>query len=185
MAVTITPDTFTMVIFDAERIREIVEGLLPDVGLPADTDITIQIDERVPLGRAEVLSRDPIVLEIEGGALEHPKKPRHLSEEGSADVIGRLLLTVRDREDPAFGDPPVDRDLTLPYASAWDVYCVGRLARKGYRAQRQRRLYGFRNRHGFTDVADAAFEDLWNGTDLTWAQITAISDGARAELPTA
>jgi hypothetical protein len=51
---------------------------------------------------------------------------------------------------------------------------VGRLARLGYPAQRQRRLYHFRNRHGFSDVADAAFDRLWTGDGLTWADIQAV-----------
>jgi len=184
MPVTITPETFTMVNFDAARIQGIVERLLADVGLPADADITVNVDERVPLGRAEVASLDPIVLEVEGGALEHPKLPRQLSDEGTADILGRLLLTVHDRLDASFGDVPEDKDLSLAHASAWDVYSVGRLARLGYRAQRQRRLYAFRNRHGFTDTADAAFDELWDGVDLTWAQIVAISDGAAASRVT-
>ena len=178
MPVTITPDTFTMVNFDAVAIRTVVERLLADVGLPADADVTVNVDERVPLGRAEVVSLEPIVIDVEGGALEHTKLPRQLSEEGTADIIGRLLLTVRDRLDPAFGEVPADKDLSLAHSSAWDVYCVGRLATAGYRAQRQRRLYGFRNRHGFTDDADAAFDQLWSGEGLTWAQIISISDHA-------
>lgn len=184
MPVTITPDVFTMVTFDAAQIRGIVERLLPDVGLPADADVTVNIDERVPLGRAEIVSIQPIVIDIEGGALEHPKVPRHLSDEGTADIVGRLLLTVRDRLDPAFGEVPPDEELSLAHASAWDVYCVGRLVRRGYRAQRQRRLYAFRNRHGFTDAADAAFDQLWDGVDLTWAQIVTISDEAAASRAT-
>lgn len=180
MSVTITPETFTMVSFDAVRIQGIVERLLADVGLPADADVTVNIDERVPLGRAEVVSTAPIVLEVEGGALEHPKHPRQMSDDGTADILGRLLLTVRDRLDPSFGVVPTDKELSLAHVSAWDVYCVGRLARCGYRAQRQRRLYTFRNRHGFTDAADVAFDQLWNGVDLTWAQIVSISDEAAA-----
>ena len=47
---------------------------------------------------------------------------------------------------------------------------MGRLGRLGHPVQRQRRLYQFRNRHGFTDAADAAFEQLWEADDLTWAR---------------
>lgn len=183
MTVTVTPDTFTLVSFDASVITEIIEHLLPDVGLDG-VDVTLDIDERVPMNRAEVVSVDPIVLEVEGGALEHPKLPRQLSKEDTADVVGRLLLRVRDRRDPAFGDPPSDAELPMDHKAAWDVYCVGRLAAKGYRAQRQRRLYSFRNRHGFTDAADAAFDRLWTATDLTWPDITAISDAAVAARDT-
>ena len=105
------------------------------------------------------------------------KAPRKLSEAGTLDVIGKLLFSVRDRLDPAFGDPPADDDLTLQESVAWEVYCVGRLGRLGHPVQRQRRLYQFRNRHGFTDAADAAFERLWTADDLTWADIAAISAG--------
>jgi hypothetical protein len=70
--------------------------------------------------------------------------------------------------------------VALAHRVAWDVYAVGRLDRLGHRSQRQRRLYHFRNRHGFTDEADAAFERLWTADGLTWAQITALSDGALA-----
>ena len=39
---------------------------------------------------------------------------------------------------------------------------MGRLERLGYDVRpRSRRLYHFRNRHGFTDVADNAFKRLW------------------------
>jgi hypothetical protein len=184
MAITVTPDEFTLVEFDNASLVAVLERLLPDVGLPADADVTLNVDERVPMGRADVISLEPIVLEVEGGALEDPKKPRHLSTEGSADILGRLLLRVRDRLDDGFGDPPADDELSLGHKIAWDVYCVGRLARKGYRAQRQRRLYSFRNRHGFTDAADDAFDRLWTADNLVWADIVAISDKAVAARDT-
>ena len=76
-----------------------------------------------------------------------------------------------DRRDVAFGEPPGRRD-PVPHRVAWDMYALGRLDRMGYPAQRQRRLYNYRNRHGFTDVGDAAFDkSLWNGEGLTWADI--------------
>jgi hypothetical protein len=46
--------------------------------------------------------------------------------------------------------------------------------------QEQRRRYHFRNRHGFTDVADAMFERLWNGDGLTWAEIEAACSATEA-----
>ena len=57
---------------------------------------------------------------------------------------------------------------------------MGRFQRLGYKAQRQRRLYHFRNRHGFTDAADDAFAQLWDGEGLTWAEIDAVSQEAIA-----
>ncbi len=180
MPVEIRPEQFSMVFFDTAEIRALVEQLVREVGLPAELAVAVEIDETTPLGHARVTSIDPVVLRLESGALEDPKRPRQLDADGAADVLGRLLLEVRDRLDPAFGTPPLEGELTLPQASAWQVYCVGRLGRLGHRVQRQRRLYQFRNRHGFTDVADAAFDRLWTGESLTWADIDEISAGARA-----
>lgn len=182
MPVELRPEQFSMVHFDASEIRALVEKLAGEAGLPADLGITVEIDETTPMGRAVLQSTDPVILALESGALEDPKRPRELNPEGAVDVLGRLLFEVRDRLDPTFGDPPPDDDLTLPHATAWQTYCVGRLGRLGHRVQRQRRLYQFRNRHGFTDVADEAFDRLWRADGLTWPQITAISDAAHAAV---
>jgi hypothetical protein len=182
MPVEIRPETFSMVLFDAAEIRAIVEKLQGELGLPADLSITVDVDETTPMGRALLSSLDPVVLSIESGALEDPKRPRMIDPDGATDVIGRLLFELRDRLDPAFGDAPADDDLTLPQSVAWQVYCVGRLGRLGHRVQRQRRLYQFRNRHGFTDIADAAFDRLWTAEGLSWSEIDAISTEARSAL---
>lgn len=171
-----------MVFFDTAEIRALTEKLVADVGLPADLPITVDIDDTTPMGRALLASTEPVALSIESGALEDPKRPRQLNPEGATDVIGRLLFELRDRLDPAFGDPPADADLSLPLAVAWQVYCVGRLGRLGHRVQRQRRLYQFRNRHGFTDAADEAFQQLWSVEGLSWDDIVTISERARAVL---
>jgi hypothetical protein len=178
--VTVTPERFTLVEFDPEEIRALTERLAREIGLPDDLEIRVEIDETTPLGMAKLSSLDPVVLSFESGALEDAKRPRHVDERSSADVIGRLLFEVHDRRSPAFADAPPDAELTLPLASAWQTYCVGRLSRLGHRVQRQRRLYHFRNRHGFTDAADAAFASLWEGEDLTWADIASTSEKAVA-----
>lgn len=178
MTVTVLPAEFSLVQFENADIVDIVRGLLDDVGLPVDLDVVVNIDERVQLGRADIESVDPVSLDVEGGALEDPKRPRQFSAGGTRDTLGRLLMRVRDRRDPTFGDPPAEGELTLAHKVAWDVYCVARLSRRGHRAQRQRRLYSFRTRHGFTDASDAAFDELWTREDLTWTGIVAISDRA-------
>ena len=180
MSVTVHPEAFSLVLFESAEIRALAEQLATEIGLPADLEITIEIDETTPLGNARVASLDPVTLTLESGALEDAKGPRKLDPVGSADVLGRLLFEVRDRLDPAFADAPSSEDLTLPQSSAWQAYCVGRLGRLGHKVQRQRRLYHFRNRHGFTDAADAAFERLWQADGLTWADIDAASDQALA-----
>jgi hypothetical protein len=171
MTVTVRPDPFTMVLFDAADIRRIVDEVAGLVGV--DRDIVVEVDEKTPLGRTFVTSLDPVTISVESGAFEDARRPRHHSETAVKDVVGRLLFRVKDRLDPAFGTPPDDADLSLPAQVAWDAYCVGRCARLGLPVQEQRRRYHFRNRHGFTDVADATFERLWNGDALTWADIEA------------
>jgi hypothetical protein len=183
MPVEVRPTEFSMVFFDAGEIRGIVEKLVAEIGLPNDLSVTVDIDETTPMGRARVESVDPVVITAESGALEDVKAPRRLSEAATLDVLGKLLFSVRDRLDPAFGDPPASDDLTLQESVAWEVYCVGRLGRLGHQVQRQRRLYQFRNRHGFTDAADTAFRTLWDADDLTWADIKGISEEALAALP--
>jgi hypothetical protein len=183
MPVEVRPEKFTMVFFDAAAIRAIVEKLVAEIGLPADLAVTIDIDETTPMGRARVASLEPLVITAESGALEDVKAPRKLSAEGTADVIGKLLFSVRDRLDPAFGEAPAEDDLTLQESVAWEAHCVGRLGRLGHPVQRQRRLYQFRNRHGFTDAADASFDQLWSAEQLTWSEISAISQDALAALP--
>jgi hypothetical protein len=180
VTVTLTPETFSFVFFDPDEIKAIVDRLITEVGLPAGTDVEVRVDESTPLGRARLVSTAPITITVESGALEDVKKPRHLHVDGTIDVLGRLLLEARDRLDPAFGNPPAEDEITLLESSAWQVYCVGRLRRLGHAAQRKRRLYQFRTRHGFNDEVDAAFERLWNGVDLTWDQIAAASADAKA-----
>jgi hypothetical protein len=122
-----------------------------------------------------------VTIAVESGALEDPKRPRHLSPGGAADVIGRLLFRVRDRRDPAFGEPPPDDELSIAHTTAWDAHSIGRLVRLGHKHfnNRQRRLYHYRNRHGFSDAADEAFARLWDADRLTWAEIVALSDSSR------
>ena len=60
---------------------------------------------------------------------------------------------------------------------------MGRVARMGYPVRRQRYLYAFRNRHGFTDAADGAFEELWSGEDLSWADLDRLSETTAQSNP--
>lgn len=180
MPVTVTPERFTLIDFDAEEIAALTEDLLAKVGLDPDAEVRIEVNESSPLGYTEIASLDPVTIYLESGALEDPKRPRRLSPEGAQNILGRLLLEASDRLDPAFGAPPLDEPLDPALANAWQIYCAGRLDQLGYRHfdQRQRRLYHFRNRHGFTDRADASFERLWAGDGLTFSAIKALSDAA-------
>lgn len=180
-AVKVLPETFSMVEFDADRIRELASELLDKIGL--DRDLTIEVDETVPFARSHVTSTDPLVVQAESGAFEDNKRPRELSDEAVTDSLGKLLLRVQDRLSGRFDDTPDDDEITLAHLTAWDAFCLGRLARLGYHDQSPRRRYHFRNRHGFTDAADQAFDTLWNADELSWAEIIALSDEALAAAP--
>lgn len=166
------PHEFHMVSFDAARLAELGREVADAVGLPAG-EVHIEVDERSPLGRTRLPGLAPVSVWVESGAFEDAKHPRHMSEKAVVDVLGLLLRRAGDRLDPGFGHPPEDGQLTLAQSVAWDSYCVGRCQRAGCQPSKPRRQYHFRNRHGFTDVADAVFERLWQAEGLTWADIEA------------
>jgi hypothetical protein len=180
--ISVRPEVFSLVQFDAGRIRELVGEVARQVDLPADVDIHVEVDEATPFGQTSTAIRGRRVeIAVEGGAFEDPKHLRHLSESGTRLVLGRLLFRVLDRLDSRFGSPPPDPELTLEQHAAWDVYSVGRYARRaGIDGGQARRRYAFRLRHGFTDVADEAFERLWYASGLTWADLEHIGEVTRA-----
>ena len=177
MMVTVDPPTFSLVAFDANRIATLAAEVGKLAGLPDDVSLRIEVDERSPFGKATAtLDGLSATLSVEGGAFEDPQRLRQFSEAGTRLVLGRLLYRIADRLDPAFGDPPADADLTKAEHAAWDAYSVGRYARQaGIDGGRTRRRYAFRIRHGFSDESDRAFDQLWFGSDLTWADLAAIS----------
>ncbi|MCS5674880.1 MAG: hypothetical protein VYB10_05580 [Actinomycetota bacterium] len=175
--VSVKPESFEIVFYDAAVIGEVVAEVAGRLGV--DEAIALDIEEASPLGRSKILSYDPIALWVDGGALENTQRPRNFGRARARDTIGRLLLRVLDRRSGRFDDAPTDDELDMSQFAAWDVHSVGRLERIGVGVQRKRRLYQFRNRHGFTDAADAAFEELWGSSELSWAEIDRISGGCR------
>lgn len=179
--ITISPEEFTLVLFEPERIIGRASEIAEAIGLEAD--VRIEIDESHPMGKLRVRSTDPVVLFAQGGAFEDPRRLRHLSEQHMNESLGRLLYRVHDRRDPGFAGVAADDELSLRELNVWDVYCLGRLAQLGYDVAKPRWFYHFRLRQGFTDVADAAFERLWAASGLTWANLEAViaeTDEARA-----
>ena len=173
-----------MVLFDAAEIKSVVEKLIAR-GRPA------RRSRRRGRGRRGDPARPG-----HGRVLRRPGRDRRRGRRVRGpeatppavdDRVGRRARSAavpasRTAATDGFGEPPADADIPLAQSVAWDVYCVGRLVRLGFKHydNRQRRLYDFRNRHGFTDAADAAFERLWTADDLTWADIAALSDEAAA-----
>jgi hypothetical protein len=176
--ITVVPPTFRLVAFDATEIAEIAASLRGRVGLPAGLPIRIEVNELTPLGRAQLVSVEPAVMTVESGGIENAHRPRHMSKKNATELLGRLLLRLRDRLDPAFGDPPDEDDLSMALSTAWDVYSMARLERLGQPVQRPRWQYHYRLRHGFSDAADAAFAQVWAAESLTWAELERLSRSA-------
>lgn len=178
--VTVTPESFSFVLFDNAELATLVASTADLVGFPADEPLRLEVEERSPLGRTAVVSLDPVTITAESGALEDARHLRHVSGRNVREVVGRLLRRVLDRRSPGFADAPPDDALTLQEQIAWDVWALGRCERVGIDAQPARRRYHFRNRHGFTDVADEVFERLWAADALTWADLRAACEETRA-----
>ena len=134
MSVTVTPQTFNFVAYDAALIQRVAEELLASLGL-ADRDLNIEVDETTPLARTRVEVGDAISIRAESGAFEDTRRPRQQSEVATATSLGRVLLRVRDRLNGGFGDAPPDEDLTLAQVAAWETYCSRQARAAGHRRQ--------------------------------------------------
>lgn len=178
--VVVQPEQFTLCVYDAGRIATLVSEAATLVGFGPDEPIVVDVDETTPLQRINLVSVEPVTLDVEGGAFEDPKQPRHLGDQMVLTNVGGPLFRAWDLRQPGFADAPAEAQLTLTQRAAWDVYTMGRCGRVGLPSQRQRRLYSFRNRHGFTDVADAVFDRLWAADMLTWNDILAACDETAA-----
>lgn len=178
--VTVTPEEFTFVKYSAAEIAEIVAELAER--LEVANPIHVVVDETTPLAKVyeeiDAASSDAtITLHAESGALEDRQRPMSFSTEDAREALGRMLLRARDRMRTDFTDAPGDLELTLAQNAAWDTYCAGRLARMGVETNQQRWRYNHRNRFGFDDGVDAAFEALWAADDLAWADVVATAHG--------
>jgi hypothetical protein len=184
MSVTVSPEQFSLVLFESGDIHRVASDLLERFGM-ADVDLVIEVDETSPLARIEIAYGEPLTVRGDSGSFEDPKRPRHTHPDAIATSLGRVLLRARDRASGTFDDAPADAALTLAQSAAWDTYSMGRLAGAGYPTNRQRWLYNFRNRHGFSDVADETFDRLWQADGLSWAELDAASAAAVSATGTA
>ena len=179
--ITVTPEAFAYVEFDAALIRRVTEQLVDALGI--DRPVRIEVDESSPLARIGVEVGDEIVVRGDSGAFEDTRRPRQQSETATATSLGRMLYRAADRIHGGFGEAPPDSELSLSQLAAWETYCVGRIARLGIEVNEQRWRYNFRNRHAFSDAADAAFDELWTSDGLTWPQLVSVSERATATVP--
>ena len=145
--------------------------------LGVSNPVRVIVDETTQLAKmsAEIgeSSDDEVTIRLESGALENTQRFTHFGDEAARESIGRMLLRARDRMRPDFADTPDDLDLDNAQNAAWDAYCAGRLARLGLDVNQQRFRYNYRNRFGFSDRADARFDQIWTSDDLGWDELTA------------
>ena len=178
--VTVSPSEFVFVKYDATEIANLVAELAAMFEIR--NPIHVVVDETTPLAKLseELDGTGPaatITLRAESGALEDRQHPMSFSADNARESFGRILLRAHDRLRPDFADVPPDIDLTLEQNAAWDTYCAGRLARLGVRVNQQRWRYNHRNRFGFDDGVDVAFDALWVADDLGWADVVATAGG--------
>ena len=172
--VTVAPEQFVMVAYDANEIAAVVRDLCEQIGV--NNPVSVEVDERTPLSKmsasVDATSSDATVhLRFESGALENTKQLTTFGEPRARLSIGRMLLRASDRLSGRFDDAPEDLSLTNPQNAAWDTYCGGRLERLGLGPVQQQYRYDFRNRFGFGDDVDATFDRLWAADGLAWADL--------------
>jgi hypothetical protein len=175
--VTVTPDPFTLVPFDAAEIAALVEDVAAAVEFPLDVDISLEVDEELfpPLtGHMSDVVDGKAVLWVSVANLEDTRRRRMFAPEAARPDLAVMLLRAQDRLSEEFADAPPDPELERGERAAWDIYAFGRAERFGFKVRRPREIYGFRLQHGFTDVADAAFERCWDAPTMTYAGILEI-----------
>ena len=175
--VTVAPERFTLVAYDADRIADVVREMAALLGI--SNPIAVEVDEKTPLSKmsavVEGTSSDAVItLRLQSGALEDTRHLTHFSEARARLSLGRVMLRARDRLRSDFADAPDDLELTNAQNAAWDAYCGGRLERLGLGPVQQQYRYDFRNRFGFTDDVDVIFDRVWASDDLGWHDLPTL-----------
>jgi hypothetical protein len=175
--VHITPEEFTLVPYPADEIAAIVEDIAARIDFPRDVEIDVEVDEVLfaPLtGHMSDVIEGRARVWISGANFEDKKKPRHFSAAQARDDLTVALLRAKDRLSDDFAGAPEEAKLSRGERAAWDVWAHGRAQQAGVKVRRQALLYEYRLQHGFTDVADAAFERLFAAPTMTWDGIREI-----------
>jgi hypothetical protein len=176
--ISLTPEVFTLVKYDAAALLAIAQDAAASVGVPDGIALAIEVDEALPGPLiASVVEAAPgrLSLWFSGGCFEDPKRLAELQPEMSKTELAAAFLRGLDRLDGEFADAPPDGEISERQRAIWDVYAEGRLARRGgFLINGPRRRYSYRLRCGFNDVADAEYEQVWNATALSWAGLLEI-----------
>jgi hypothetical protein len=176
-SVTVTPDPFTLVPYDAAEIGALLEDAAALAGISSAVDLALTVDEELfaPLtGHMSDVVDGRVVMWISGGNFEDNKRPCHFSADQARVDLSVMALRAHDRLTDDFATAPPDAELSRGERAAWDAYALGRAHRLGIDVRRPRQLYDFRLQHGFTDVADAAFGRCWDAEHITWEGVREI-----------
>ena len=173
--ITLDPPAFEMMLFDAADVLADAAAAIDRVpGLELDS-LGITVDETKPTTRMRVTGLDPATVHLESGTLENTKKPRTYSADAAAVTFTKLAFEISQRLDADFGAPDLQAELTHAERIAWDVQLIGRVKAAGVRVYLPKYRYDFRNRHGFADAVDSAFDRLLEMPSASFADILAIS----------
>lgn len=178
MAVTLVPEEFTLVKFDASEVRGLIDAAIADTGFPTDVDVVVEVDEVLPhpLTASVVEIVDgAAALWFTGGCFESPQRATGLSVDNTKVELATALFRAKDRLSGGFEAAPVDDELSDRQRTVWDTYAEARTAALGYPVRVPRRRYVFRLYGGFNDVADAEFDRLWSGGTLDWPALEATA----------
>jgi hypothetical protein len=185
--VSITPEQFTLVPYDAAEIVAIVEDIAALIDFPPGAPIELEVDEVLfaPLtGHLSEADDGRARIWVSGANFEDKKKPRHFSAAQARDDLTVAMLRAKDRLSDDFAGAPEEAKVTRGERAAWDVWASGRASRVGVPVRRQALLYEYRLQHGFTDVADAAFDRLFAADTMTWDGLREICfETGAAERP--
>lgn len=179
MTVTLVPEQFTLVKFDADEVRALIADTMATIGFPDDVDVTVEVDEVLPHPlTASVVELDDggVRLWFTGGCFESPQRQTGLSVDHTRVELASSLYRAMDRLSGGFEDAPADDELDDRTRNLWDAYAEARARAAGFPIREQRRRYTFRLYCGFNDVADAELDRIWSGGTLTWADTEATAE---------
>ncbi|MBV8949954.1 MAG: hypothetical protein JOZ99_03700 [Actinobacteria bacterium] len=174
-SVTVAPDPFRLVPYDASTIARLAREAAAMAGFPDDVAVALEVDEVLPhplTGTFVDVTGGRVSVWMSGANFEDPKRPLKFQEELAFAELVRAFLRAADRLRPEFAGAGPDEDLTDRQRAAWDVWTEGRAQRLGVPGTRPDRLrYHYRLHHGFNDVADDVFDRLWAADALAWTDL--------------
>ena len=137
MTITVSPAEFKLVDFEAAAIRSVAERVREDAELPIDLEISIEVDESTPLGRARVVrsGADVTVVSIAKGVRDALEAANQLAAEGvELEVVDLRSLRPLDVDAVLASVARTNRLLAVeegPRTGGWAAGIAGIVASEG------------------------------------------------------